>query len=79
MIPMYKPRDNSYREAFAWIILACAVILVIVHFIRNSQPVFDYPEEFNVHTISSDRAHPTEMMVVYDTLDNKYIFEFMDK
>lgn len=79
MIPMYKPKDNSYREAFGWVILACTIMLILVHFIRNSQPVFDYPKEFNTHTISRDRAHPTEMMVVYDTLNNKYIFEFMDK
>ena len=33
----------------------------------------------NLHSVSSDRTNPTEMMVVYDTLSKNYIFEFIDK
>lgn len=40
---------------------------------------YDMPEEFNIHTISQDRAAPTEMMVIYDTINHKYLFEFTDK
>ena len=37
------------------------------------------PEEWNEHTISQDRAHPTELMAIYDPIKQKYIIEFIDK
>ena len=38
----------------------------------------DLPVEFNIETISHDRANPTFLMAVYDTTTKKYVFEFMD-
>lgn len=47
--------------------------------IKNNTPHLDLPEEFNEHTISKDRANPTQLMAIYDTIGKKYIIEFMDK
>jgi hypothetical protein len=79
MRPINKPRKSTYGTGLVWVILACIGMLIVVKIIRNNQPTFDIPEEFNPQTISHDRADATQMMVVYDTLSNTYIFEFMDK
>lgn len=46
--------------------------------IKNETPKFDLPEEFNEHTISTDRYRPTLLMAIYDTTEKKYIIEFTD-
>lgn len=75
----FEETKSNYRLPAGFLFAACIIMMALISLIRNSQPVFDYPEEFNVHTISKDRANPTEMIVVYDTLNNKYVFEFIDK
>jgi hypothetical protein len=59
-------------------IVLLSVSVIFYNILSNSQKKYDMPEEFNSKTISHDRTKPTEMMVVYDTLSNTYIFEFMD-
>ena len=56
-----------------------SVSVVFYNILSDSQKKYDMPEEFSSKTISRDRTNPTEMMVVYDTLSNTYVFEFMDK
>ena len=56
-----------------------SVSVVFYNILSDSQKKYDMPEEFSSKTISHDRTNPTEMMVVYDTLSNTYVFEFMDK
>ena len=74
-------RINKITVAIIGIILLCIAITyynAIKHY-RLQQVTYDLPEEFNPQTISHDRSDATQMMVVYDTLSNTYIFEFMDK
>ena len=74
-------RINKITVAIIGIILLCIAITyynAIKHY-RLQQVIYDLPEEFNPQTISHDRSDATQMMVVYDTLSNTYIFEFMDK
>jgi hypothetical protein len=63
------------------IILAilCLFIGYVIGNINKNNNKIDLPEEFNKQTISTDRYNPTLMMVAYDTVDNVYIFEYMDK
>jgi hypothetical protein len=75
----FNETKSDYNIPVGFLVIASIVMLSIIGLIRNSQPTFDYPEEFNKYNVSRDRANPTEMMVFYDTLNNKYIFEFMDK
>lgn len=63
------------------ILLLCIAVTyynALKHY-KMQQVTYDLPEEFNPQTISHDRSDATQMMVVYDTLTNTYIFEFMDK
>jgi hypothetical protein len=62
------------------LILGMAFIMSCTSTKQNKIPAtqLDLPEEFNTETISHDRAKPTLLMVVYDTTNKKYIFEFMD-
>ena len=72
---------NKITVAIIGIILICIAITyynALKHY-ELQQVTYDLPEEFNPQTISHDRADATQMMVVYDTLTNTYIFEFMDK
>lgn len=72
---------NKFTIAVIAILLLCIAVSyynVLKHY-RMQQVTYDLPEEFNPQTISHDRTNATEMMVVYDTLTNTYIFEFMDK
>jgi Tfp pilus assembly protein PilE len=72
---------NKITVAIIAIILICIAVSyynVVKHY-RLQQVTYDLPEEFNPQTISRDRSDATPMMVVYDTLSNTYIFEFMDK
>ena len=72
---------NKFTVAVIAILLLCIAVSyynVLKHF-KREQVTYDLPEEFNPQTISHDRTNATEMMVVYDTLTNTYIFEFMDK
>lgn len=72
---------DKFMIAVILIVLLCIAVSyynVLKHY-RMQQVTCDLPEEFNPHTISHDRSDATEMMVVYDTLTNTYIFEFMDK
>jgi Tfp pilus assembly protein PilE len=72
---------NKITVAIIAIILICIAVSyynVIKHY-RLQQVTYDLPEEFNPNTVSKDRSDATPMMVVYDTLSNTYIFEFMDK
>lgn len=71
---------NKFAVAVIAILLLCIAVSyynVLKHY-RLQQVTYDLPEEFNTETISRDRSKPTEMMVVYDTLTNTYVFEFMD-
>jgi hypothetical protein len=63
------------------IILAilCLFIGYVLGNINKNNNKIDLPEEFNKQTISTDRYNPTLMMVAYDTVDDVYIFEYMDK
>jgi Tfp pilus assembly protein PilE len=72
---------NKITVAIIAIILICIAVSyynVVKHY-RLQQVTYDLPEEFNPQTVSRDRSDATPMMVVYDTLSNTYIFEFMDK
>jgi hypothetical protein len=72
---------NKFTVAVIAIVLLCIAVSyynALRHF-KREQVTYDLPEEFNPQTISHDRADATQMMVVYDTLTNTYIFEFMDK
>ena len=72
---------NKITVAIIAIILLCIAVSyynVLKHY-KLQQVTYDLPEEFNPQTISRDRSDATPMMVVYDTLSNTYIFEFMDK
>lgn len=71
---------NKFTLAVIAIVLLCIAVSyynALKHF-RKEQVTYDLPEEFNPQTISHDRTNATQMMVVYDTLTNTYIFEFMD-
>lgn len=74
-------RINKFTVAVIAILLLCVAVTYYnaLKNYRMQNVVHDLPEEFNPHTISRDRSNPTEMMVVYDTITNTYIFEFMDK
>lgn len=63
------------------ILLLCIAVTYanVLRNMRLQQIKYDMPEEFLPQVVSHDRAHPTEMMVVYDSTKNAYIFEFMDK
>jgi cell division protein FtsL len=72
---------NKFIVAIIVIILLCIAVTfynALKHY-KMQQVTYDLPEEFNPHTVSRDRSDATPMMVVYDTLTNTYIFEFMDK
>jgi hypothetical protein len=72
---------NKFTVVVITIVLLCIAVAyynVVKHY-KMQQVTYDLPEEFNPHTVSRDRSNATEMMVVYDTLTNTYIFEFMDK
>ena len=72
---------NKITVIIISIILICIAVSyynVVKHY-KLQQVTYDLPEEFNPHTVSRDRSDATPMMVVYDTLSNTYIFEFMDK
>ncbi len=72
---------NKIMVAIIGIVIICIAVSyynVLKHY-RLQQVTYDLPEEFNPQTISHDRSDATQMMVVYDTLSNTYIFEFMDK
>lgn len=72
---------NKIIVAIIGIVIICIAVSyynVLKHY-RLQQVTYDLPEEFNPQTISHDRSDATQMMVVYDTLSNTYIFEFMDK
>jgi len=72
---------NKISVAVILIILICIAVSyynVLKHY-KLQQVTYDLPEEFNPNTVSHDRSDATPMMVVYDTLSNTYIFEFMDK
>ena len=72
---------NKIIVAIIGIVIICIAVSyynVLKHY-RLQQITYDLPEEFNPQTISHDRSDATQMMVVYDTLSNTYIFEFMDK
>jgi Tfp pilus assembly protein PilE len=72
---------NKITVAIIAIILICIAVSyynVVKHY-KLQQVTYDLPEEFNPHNVSKDRSDATPMMVVYDTLSNTYIFEFMDK
>jgi hypothetical protein len=71
---------NKFAVAIIAVLLLCIAVSyynVLKHY-KLQQVAYDLPEEFNTETISRDRTKPTEMMVVYDTLTNTYVFEFMD-
>jgi hypothetical protein len=72
---------NKITVAIIAIILVCIAVSyynVVKHY-KLQQVTYDLPEEFNPSSVSHDRSNATPMMVVYDTLSNTYIFEFMDK
>jgi hypothetical protein len=72
---------NKITVAVILIVLLCIAVSyynVLKHY-KLQQVTYDLPEEFNPNTVSRDRSDATPMMVVYDTLSNTYIFEFMDK
>ncbi len=72
---------NKFTVAVIIILLLCIAVSyynALKHY-KLQQVVYDLPEEFNPETISKDRTKPTEMMVIYDTVYNKYVFEFIDK
>jgi hypothetical protein len=60
-------------------LVATVMFYNALKYYKKVQVTYDMPEEFNPKIISHDRTDPTEMMVVYDTLKNTYIFEFIDK
>jgi|APFre7841882630_1041343.scaffolds.fasta_scaffold350817_2 hypothetical protein len=71
---------NFIFYTFCVFILGISITMIL----RNEQikaktPYLDLPKEWNEHTISEDRAHPTELMAVYDPIKQKYIIEFIDK
>lgn len=71
---------NKFIVAIIVIILLCIAVTfynALKHY-KMQQVTYDFPEEFNPHTVSRDRTKPTEMMVIYDTVYNKYVFEFID-
>jgi YbbR domain-containing protein len=73
-------KDDILQVGLLFFLVGFIIFLTIVNQqIKNSIPKIDLPEEFNEHTISKDRANPTELMAIYDTLEKKYIIEFMDK
>lgn len=75
-----KPINKFTIAVIAILLLSISVSYynALKHY-RMQQVTYDLPEEFNPQTISHDRSDATEMMVVYDTLTNTYIFEFIDK
>jgi hypothetical protein len=66
-------------------IFTCIGYLIIyVAFVLTELPSensnkYDMPKEFNIHTISRDRKNPKELMCFYDTIQGKFVFEFIDK
>ena len=65
---------------FCTFIFGISISLILTNQrIKNKIPYIDLPEEWNEHTISQDRTHPTELMAIYDPIKQKYIIEFMDK
>ena len=66
--------------SFFFLILVFSVGLLLKNErIKAKTPYIDLPEEWNEHTISQDRMHPTELMAIYDADKQKYIIEFIDK
>jgi hypothetical protein len=73
-------KDDLLHVGLLFFFVGIIIYLTILNQqIKNSTPHLDLPEEFNEHTISQDRAKPTELMAVYDTAAKKYIIEFIDK
>lgn len=73
-------KDDILQVGLMFFLVGFIIFLTIVNQqIKNGIPKIDFPEEFNEHTISQDRANPTQLMAIYDTIGKKYIIEFMDK
>ena len=73
-------KHDSFSVCILFFLVGFIIFLTILNQkIKNSTPHFDLPEEFNEHTISTDRYRPTLLMAIYDTTEKKYIIEFMDK
>jgi YbbR domain-containing protein len=74
-----KKEDILHVGSLCFLVGFIIFLTIVNQQIKNSIPNIDLPEEFNKHTISQDRAKPTELMAIYDTVGKKYIIEFMDK
>jgi YbbR domain-containing protein len=74
-----KKEDILHVGSLCFLVGFIIFLTIVNQQIKNSIPNIDLPEEFNEHTISQDRAKPTELMAIYDTVGKKYIIEFMDK
>ena len=74
-----KKEDILHVGSLCFLVGFIIFLTIVNQQIKNSIPNIDLPEEFNEHTISQDRAKPTELMAIYDTVGKKYIVEFMDK
>jgi hypothetical protein len=74
-----KPQNFIYYAFFIFVLAFSISLILRNERIKNKTPYIDLPEEWNEHTISQDRMHPTELMAIYDTNKQKYIIEFIDK
>ena len=74
-----KKEDILHVGSLCFLVGFIIFLTIVNQQMKNSIPNIDLPEEFNEHTISQDRAKPTELMAIYDTVGKKYIVEFMDK
>jgi hypothetical protein len=71
---------NYLFYGFCIFIFGISLSLILINArIKAKTPYIDLPEEWNEHTISQDRMHPTELMAIYDADKQKYIIEFIDK
>ena len=52
------------------------LVLLSAAYYGQSNSQYNMPD---LQSVSRDRSNPTEMMVIYDSVSNKYIFEFIDK
>jgi hypothetical protein len=74
-----KPINFIYYAFFVFVFAFSVSLIIKNEKIKSKIPYLDLPEEWNEHTISQDRAHPTELMAIYDPIKQKYIIEFIDK
>jgi hypothetical protein len=74
-----KLQNFTYYAFFVLILIFSISLILRNEKIKNKTPYIDLPKEWNEHTISQDRMHPTELMAIYDTNKQKYIIEFIDK